>query len=1153
MKLKTACSCARTCLLVILALTTALALAQNANTGEIKGTVKDSSGALIPGAKVTITNVDTGVTTLVVTNSAGIYDAPAVPAGVYTITFSNTGFRDLVRKGLTVQLQTIAVDATLQVGNATEEVTVVGEAPLLQTETSDQQVNFNTRDVLNAPIVGGVWFSELTKALPGAAGGGAVPGGNGRDASGGDSIAVNGTQAYTANFQIEGSSATDPRDLNASNNYVPIDAIGEVSVSTANGGAQTGNSLLSLNVTLKSGTNRWHGTLFEFNQNDVFESRNYFQRTGKKAPQRWNEFGGSVGGPMIRNKLFFYFTYQRNPVSTGGFYTTTVPTEAMRNGDFSDPRFTATIYDKNSCSGNCARTPLNGGSNMINMATQADPVAKAILAYMPHPTDPNALINNFSAVVSTPSLGLWYVGKIDYQISKSHRLSGSVFEYPQTLTFNPDALCGLGFDCTTSTPNNRNQSARISETWSVNPSVVNEFRVGALREHDQYAPKTFGKGFLTKLGIQPAYGSNAPADVFPNITVNGNGAGVADRTFIGGGVHANLVEDIYTASDVVTLIRGKHTLRLGGELDRQFQHDTTWGDSSSGDFTFNGVGTNSGTSSDPRAGGSTSPGIPFADFLLGNVGTWNIFNGTPTNIASWITAVFANDDFKVTPKLTLNLGLRFQHQTGWAVADNSFGNFDPTLPNPGSFPPGALGAVRYGGVNGHNTIEPSVNSWSPRIGFAWVPKDKWSLRGSYGVFQITRGTELYAHDNFPATLGLGLTPHGSIFPDSATDTTAFQLQTGPPPGSVVFPTVATLTPDQFNFKQVAYYAPKLPLQYYQQFLFSVQREIPWSHLLDVSYVHTKGTHLNFARDLNQVPVSKLLDPFNTGDFSPYRPYRQFTSILAHDFDGWSNYDALQLRVVKRLTNGVSYQFNYAWSKLLDTGTSSGHDQSLDFWQNANNPSANYGLSQLDAPHNFTGSISYDLPFGEGRMYPAHGVLNQVVGGWRISGVIQARSGSPFTPVVGAGTDGSGSASCFCGFALFPDRIGNGTSFHPTLDHWFDQSAFAVPAFHSIGSNDYFTFGDSGRNILRGPRQVNFDLSFGKAFHIRESMSLEIRADAYNAFNHPQFSKPNNTISFSKDPTTGVYNVSPTSAGGQITSANNFGPGRIIQMGARFSF
>jgi hypothetical protein len=1138
MRVGAICSSVTIWLLLMAALTTGVAFGQNANSGEIKGTVQDSTGAVVEGVKVTITNAENGASIVTTTNSAGLYDAPSIPTGSYTVTFSKSGFKDLAHKGVTVQVETIAVDATLQVGNAAETVTVIGEAPLLQTETSDQHVNFSTKEVLDAPILGGVWFSELTKVLPGLSGG--APGTGNRAGSNGDGVAVNGTQAFSANFQIEGTGVTDPRDGNVSNNYPPIDAIGEVNVSTANAGADNGNGLLSLNVNLKSGSNRWHGSAFEFIQNDAFESRNYFNKApSKKAPVRWNEYGGSIGGPIVKDKLFFYFTYQRNPVNSGSFFQTTVPTEAMRGGDFSSPLFKATIYDKSSCSGACARTPLNGGTNIL-LGTQIDPVAAAILAEIPHPTDPNAVVNNFSSVVSTPSSGEWYVGKIDYQLSQNHRISGAIFEYPTTVTFNADALCGLGFDCTRSTPNNRNQSARITETWTITPTMVNDFRIGAMREHDEYAPPTFGQGFLKKLGIEPQYGTNAPVDVFPNITIDGNALGVVNNTAIGGGVHANLVEDTYNASDVVTLIRGKHTIKLGGELNRIFQHDTTWGDASSGDFTFTGVGTNSGTSADPRNGGATSTGIPFADFLLGDVGTWNIFNGDPTDIASWITGAFVNDDFKLTPRLTLNLGLRFQHQTGYAVADNRFGNFDPTLVNPGFFPAGfpstVLGAVRYGGVGGSNTVEPSVNSWSPRIGFAWSPWNKWSFRSSYGIFQSPRGTELYAHDNFPATLALGFTPHGFIGDGS---NVAFQLQTGPPPGSVTFPSLSTLTPDQFNFNQVAFYPSKLPLQYVQQFLLSIQRELPGSHLLDVSYVHTKGTHLNFATDMNQVPANELSNPANTGDGSfntPnfLRPFPQYKSILAHDFTGWSNYDALQLRLVKRFSYGLSYQFNYAWSKLLDTGTGDGHDQNLDVWQIARDPRANYGLSVIDAPHNFSGSVSYELPVGNGRKYSLHGVMDQIAGGWRITSVMQAHSGVPFTPTVGGNDLAlSGSPNCFCGYALFPNRIGSGKLAHPTITHWWDTSAFTDPT--NGGTTP--AFGDSGRNILRGPRYVDVDISLGKSFRIMEGKNLEFRADSFNAFNHPQFGLPNTDIA----------------SYGDITSANNGGAGRIIQLGARFTF
>lgn len=1126
-------------LLVLVTLIGGFAFGQTSNTGEIKGTVTDPSGATIADVKVTITNVQTGVSTVVTTNAVGIYDAPSVPTGEYKITFSKGGFRDFVRQGVALQVQTVAVDAQLQVGAATEQVVVTAEVPLLQTESSDQQTHFDTSAVLDAPIVGGTWFSALTKVLPGVS------------STTGDGVGVNGMQNNTATFSMEGTNVTDPRDVNVSDNFPPIDAIQGVDVNSG-GGAQSGYSPLGLNLNLKSGTNNWHGSLFEFNQNDFFESRNYFQRTGKKAPQRWNEFGGSVGGPIVKNKLFFFFTYQRNPVNFGGFFTTTVPTMAMRNGDFStldsssNPIF-PTVYDSTSCVMPCARTPLNGGSNMINLGTQADPVALAILSYIPKPTDTDNthLKSNFSSVVSTPSLGQWYVGKIDYNLSANHRLSGAINEYPITLTFNSDAFCGLGFsntsyDCAISTPNNRNQEARITETWTVSPTVVNEFRIGAMREHDQYAGGAFGKGYLQKLGMQPQYGSNAPADAFPNIQVDaGTSLGGGNSLYIGTGPHANLVEDMYNASDVVTLIRGKHSIKLGGELDRMFQHDTTWGDSSSGNFEFNGVGTKSGTSPDPRTGTNTN-GVPFADFLLGQTFGWFLYNGEATNAATWLTSGFVNDDFKITPRLTLNLGLRYQHQTGWAVADGRFANFNPSLANPTSWLPSTFGcspcngAMQYGQINGHNTLEPSTNSWAPRLGFAWSPWNRWSFRASYGVYEMFRNSETYARDNYPANLGQGFNPQGS-FGYSSNDP-AFALQTGPPPNSVFFPTAATLTPDAFNGKTVAYYPPSIPQTYTQQFLLSVQRELPAKHLLDVSYVHSHASHLQFTSDLNQVPQSKFSDPANTGSqsYNPDRPYPWFQSILIHDFTGWSNYDALQLRLVKRFASGLSYQFNYAWSKSLDTGSGGGHASTISTWQIPRDPQANYGPSDFDATHNFNGMVTYELPIGEGKMVPVNGVLDRIAGGWRLSTIFTARSGTPFTVFMNLPTDFTGSSTCSCGFGARPDRIGSGKLSNPTISQWFDPSAFSDPT----NGGTIAALGNSGRGILRGPRQVDVDLSLSKTFRVTERVHFEARADSYNAFNHPQFSNPSSNIS---------------SGAGQITSANNFGPGRIIQLGGRITF
>src|SRR5580658_2704906 len=296
------------------------AFGQNANSGEIKGEVTDSSGAVVSGASVILLDTATGVTFKTQTNGVGLYDEPSLPTGPYTITFSKGSFRDEVRSGIVLDVATIAVDAVLQVGEANQQVVVTGDVPLLQTEDSAEHLDLDTKAVLDAPIVGGVWYNELTNELPG------VNGGGGQDASG-QNIGVNGTEGNSGTFLIEGAIAQEPRDANASDNYPPPDAIGEVNVQTSNFGAQYGNGVASFNVLIKSGTNRFHGSLFEFNQNNDYNALNYFDTTHQVAPLHWNEFGGSIGGPIVKNKLFFFFLYQRNPSVSSGVYTTTVPTQ----------------------------------------------------------------------------------------------------------------------------------------------------------------------------------------------------------------------------------------------------------------------------------------------------------------------------------------------------------------------------------------------------------------------------------------------------------------------------------------------------------------------------------------------------------------------------------------------------------------------------------------------------------------------------------------------------------------------------------------------------------------------------------------------------------------------------------------------------------
>lgn len=1072
--------------------------AQNANSGEIKGQVTDTTGAAITGADVVLLNTDTGIQSTTQTNHAGIYDVPSLPTGHYKITYSKPGFRDAVRQGITLSVATIGVNATLEVGQATQEVVVTAEAPLLQTEDSAQHLDLDAKAVQNAPIVGGIWYNELTNLLPGVNGGGS-------QSASGQGIGVNGTEGYSGTFLIEGSIAQEPRDANASDNYPPPDAIGEVNVQTSNFGAQYGDGVADFNVMLKSGTNQFHGSLFEFNQNNDYNARSYFDRAPLVvAPLHWNEFGGSIGGPILHNKLFFFFTFQDNPNTSSSVYTTTVPTQGQ-NG---------TVNMEAGCFPVPVKNPSTGQNYPNNCITSGmDPVAQNIQKYFPAPnflqSGSNPYLNNYTVVAGSTTSSKWYVGKVDYTPSQKNRISASYMIFPIGLTYNVDGFCSLGFDCTQG--NNYNEDGQVTDVWTINDHMVNEARVGGVREVDKYIPPTYNKGYPTSLGIEPTYGADAPGNIFPTVTINSGGSigGIG----INGGVHALLADGALAESDIFTLIKGRHTIKMGGEFDKSYQNYTGWGDISSGNFVFSGVST----------------GVPYADFMLGDVYGWYVYDDVETGARMWNMGAFLQDDYQVSPTFTLNLGLRYQYQGGWSEVQNRWGTFSPHVVNTGQYAPaGTLGAMVYGGQDGRNTIQNGINQWVPRIGFSWQPFPKWVVRASYGI-----SDQPWSVDPYTAALGIGLNPNGS---KGYGNTAAFKLKNGPGPGAVSYPSLSNLSNSQYNYQDVTYYPQHRPSTYYQEVLFSVQHELPFRMLIDTSYLFTKGTHLGFTRDINQVPEADL-SGYGTNYSSCYNDpsaYPLFCSIAGVLFDGYSNYSALQLRVQKATSHGLNFLFNYSWSKTMDSGTGSGNNASVDTWQNAFNIASNYGLSTLDMRNSINGSVTYELPFGAGKRFALHGVTDQVLGGWRVTGIFQVHSGIPFTATTSNnGTDDSGSEAnqCGCGFGWLPNVVGNTSVSNPSVNQWFNTAAFATPATGS--------FGNERRNSLIGPNWRDLDLSLGKTFQFPRGINFEVRADSFNSFNHPNFSQP--------DAATGTGVV----GGGVITSTA--ASGRDIQLGGRLTF
>lgn len=1110
------------------------AYAQNSNTGEIKGAVSDATGAVVSGVAVSIKNVLTGVVTPTNTNQAGLYDVPFLVPGQYTITFSKQGFRDFVRSGIVLQIETLEVSVALQLGISTQEVVVNSAAPLVETETTGQHVELGTEAIGAAPIVGTDWRSELTQLIPG------VNTGGGTGEADGQSVGVNGTQSYNVNFLIDGSAATAPRDFNSSNYYPPIDSVSEVSVNSGNAPAQYGNGLTSINLIPKSGTNSWHGSAYEFIQNTALNARGFYNATGTKAVEHWNEYGGSVGGPILKDKLFFFFTYQRNPSSTptSGLYS--YPTAAMEAGNFFGiPGAAGAAFDAN---GTLLATP--------------DPVAVKLQSYFPASTAPGWVAgcpgpvspsagtpqtcpttNNYVFNGSSPNTDTWYTGRTDYTFSPKQKLSFS-FNYFPTLTSYVPADPLFPNDATAySLGHTDNLTGQISDVFTISPTLLNEFRVGASRELDKYKPPSLGKNDPTTLGLEPAYGTNAPANVFPRITID-EGAGVGSMVLGAGtgngNIDAVLGEGVYNVSDVLTLIHGKHTIKVGGEYDRDYQNYTNWGDISSGSFEFNGGVT----------------GIPYADFLSGNVYGWFVYEYDATSAHMWNSAIFASDDYKITSHLTLNLGARYQLQSGWGVKHNLFGDYDPFLPN--SADGGAFnGAILYGGQSDPadggklNAIQNTdYKEFAPRIGLAWSPRDRWSVRASYGIFDAPRDAENYTD----GALGLGFNPHNVGNGGYVNGSSPFQLSVGPPAGTVVFPTLATLSSEIDNFSSVTYYPRNMHTDYVQQLLFSVQHEFAGGILVDTSYVYTRGRNLNFATDVNQALASDLgCSGYNCGNPNPV-----FNSIQGQNYDGWSNYNALQIRLQKRMSYGLNFLVNYAWSKSLDTGTGNGHGSGVDIYQNAYHPGLNYGLSDFNAANTITGQVAWELPFGRGRHFELHGVADQVAGGWRVSSLFQWHGGVPFTPVIQGsiadGIDPGLDPSLSAGSTLYPELVGNPHLSNPSTSQWFNPAAYTNPAFG--------TFGNTGRNSLVGPGFANVDFSVGKQFSLPwEGMKLEIRSDMYNVFNHINFANPDANVGYicsgSSSPCTLVL-ADPTA--GEITGPAGFnGNRRIIQLGAHFTF
>ncbi|MBT9332975.1 TonB-dependent receptor [Paracidobacterium acidisoli] len=1076
-------------------------LAQNTNSGDIRGTVTDPSGAVIPGVTVTVLDVDKGDTHIFVTDGAGLYDTNSIVPDRYQLTFTKQGFTTYVRGPITLQVGAVTVDAQLKVGAATQKVTVSADLPLLQTESSEQSTTLSSETMQKLPNVSANWTNFMV-LLPGASGA------NGSNAGGtsnpGTGVSINGGMPYYSNFLADGASTTLPQSSNFQN--ATFETVAELQVNTSTFSAEYGVGGAAFNQISKGGTNTWHGSAYEYFQNDAMNARNYFSPTVPFL--RYNEFGGSVGGPILRNRTFFYFNYDKVLNESATFGYNTVPTAAMMQGNFTGM---PPIYDPSTLTqnpdGSYSRSQFQD-----NQIPQGDiqKVALAIQQYFqpanvpgtPASGYPGEVSNNHYYSYTAPAPVSHLFGRLDYDLTSKNRLTFSITEI-NAVTSGKSAISNCPVGCTNSDV--VNYLTQISDVWTISPSLVNEFRFGYTRQGNWFVPQTLNGGYPGKVGLQ-----YAKADLFPDTFISGSCCGNLTA-----GTAATLVENADDLSDVVTLVKGKHVLHFGGELLAYQEADTTWGNVQAGEFTFTGVF----TQQSPKSSGT---GAAYADFLLGQEQTWSANNFPEDGPRAKKPALFIQDDYKVRPDLTLNLGLRYQIQEGWGEAHNRLGSFDPSLMNAATSTPGAMW---FAPANGRTTLQKSkYDLLLPRIGFAWAPQANLTVRGGFGIYAYPWGCDVYC-----AGLGFGSNSYGSI--SSTNGLTPVATWDEADPGLPYLAVSHSST--AYNGQTVNYNVYDLPVPTMYQWSLSVQRQIGPTMMVQGSYVASAGRHLSFPVDVNQVPESKL----SVNDQGS-RPYPQFQSILADPSNANSSYNSLQLVAEKRLSAGFSFSVNYTWSHMLDTQDSSGFGTTgsgggasrggLQIYQNAFDPAANYASSNFDVRNMFKGYGVYQLPFGRGRRFLNDNMfLDEALGGWQATATFVAQTGNPFTPTI-SGPNNSYSQGL--NSYWLPNVVSSPTPKNRSIKQWYDPAAFSLPAAA--------TYGDAGRNSLRAPGLSELNGSLGKTFAIPfESVHLEIRGDANNVLNHASFSAPDTNVN---DPGAGV-----------ITSTTS--KARILQLSARFSF
>ncbi len=1085
------------------------------STGTITGTITDSSGALVPSARITITNTGTSAKAEVTTGDSGNYTVPQLKPGAYIVSVAAAGFKSFEQSGIQLRVQQQArVDIVLQVGGVSESVSVTADAALVEATTSSVGKVVDNKRIMELPLNTRNVYSlvNLTPGVTGSIG----------NAHNGVSYSVNGARGGTFDVLVDGASAAFPtvNGFTGLSVFPSVDAVAEFKMQAQNYSAEFGRSVTSvLNVVYKSGSNQLHGTAYEFLRNSVLDANNFYAnaRGAKLASFKRNQFGGTVGGPIIRNKTFYLGAFEALRERSFAERLTTVPTDRERTGDFSQTRSSATqiinMYDPFT-----TRANPNGTGSIRDLfpgnvipTTRFDPVAANVLAYFPknnQPGDAGTLRNNFynsgAAKIDTTNADV----RIDHNVSDKDRLFGR-FSYRRSYNAPPQLFPGqLGIAEGRVINNDFGRNMVTDYTRTINPTTVANLRLSFAR--NRFLFDNQGLGFVpSSLGLPKSLDAAVDKYMFPRFDVAG-------QTSVGGSDHRQSGFNNYGLAGSLSRVSGKHSLKAGYE--GRMLRINVWEARAAGTFGFTAAFTQG---PNPTAA-SAAAGYGLASFLLGT-GTSGNFYQNWKNVAaqSFYNAWYVQDDWRITRKLTLNIGVRYDFDTARTERYDRLSWFDPTLRSPLADKVAGFGnltgGLRFVGAGGNDRTQfnGDFNNIAPRLGFAYQVDSKTAIRGGFGQLfgpstlaaQGTVGPYGFRVESPWVTSLDGITPLNPLrnpFPNG------FQAVPGASQGALTAigsnldaPLSNTNTP------------------YTLQYNLTVQRELPGSVLLEAAFVGNRGRQLSRGGEggftYNQVDpkylslgnsLNQLVDnPFfgyGTGVLANrqvsraqlLRPYPQFGAIYPLFSQGaTSDYNSLQVTFSKRYSKGMVFEGSYAWAKAMDEGTS---------YQDSTNARASRAVSSVDVPHRLIFSGVYELPVGRGRHFGGgmSRALDSVIGGWQINGIMNIQSGS----ALGIGATNTA--------GLFTEAIrsnSNGKSpvldvaAHDRLERWFDTSVFSQPAPFTLGNVTPLI------SNLRNHFINNVDFSLFKQFALTEKVKLQVRGEAFNAMNRVRFGSPNTTV------------------------------------------